>query len=193
MNKVFTGLHCLLLHEHAFPQLCRMRLYAYLPARGTKDCLLIVSDLCRRVKDLCALHQRDPDPVGIWGDLQVSPNLEKAFDIVGRDHVLKNMEVFDLSHDLRYLINSRLFPHDYCLSYKDFVSRFRAHRGINKVPVTPRDCGLCVCTISCIISLLLIPSSGFGNILRFLLMTLIFAGLWILCTRRKKPSMTSPT
>ena len=121
MNKVLIELHCQLLHEHAFPQFRRMPLYAYMPARGSKDYLLIVSAHCKRVRDLWTLHQRDADPAGIWGGLQMSLDLEKAFDIVGRNHVLKALAIFD-----------RLFLHNYCLSHKDIVGRFRTHRGIKQ-------------------------------------------------------------
>ena len=58
-------------------------------------------------------------------------DLEKVFDIVGRDHVVEAMEVFDLSPNFRHLINSWLLPHDCCLSHKDLVGRIRTHRGIS--------------------------------------------------------------
>ena len=130
MNKILTGLHCQLLRQIVLPQICRMPLYAYLPDRSTKDCLLIISD--RSV--ICArgitkmLHRK---VCGVGG-LQVSLDLGKAFDAVSRNHVLKALEVFDMNPDLRNLITSWLMPHEYCLPHKDLPGRIRASRGIKQ-------------------------------------------------------------
>ena len=125
MNKILTGLHCQLLRQIVLPQICRMPLYAYLPSRSTKDCLLIISDHCRQVRD-----HKDATPKGLWGGLQVSLDLEKAFDAVSRNHVLRALEVFDMNPDLRHLITSWLLPHEYCLLHKELLGRIRASRGI---------------------------------------------------------------
>ena len=77
INRVTTGLHCTQIMKAAFPRLRSVPLYAYLPDRGTKDCLLIVSDHCREVKSLCQKHHRDSAANGLWGGIQVSLDLEK--------------------------------------------------------------------------------------------------------------------
>ena len=132
MNKVLTGIHCQQLQEHTFPQLRRMPLYAYMPTRGTKECLLIVAAHCRQVRELCIFHAKDPAPHGLWGGLQVSLDLEKAFDVVSRTHVLRSLDLFETNANLRQLVNAWLMPHTYCIPYKDLVARIRASRGIKQ-------------------------------------------------------------
>ena len=39
-------------------------------------------------------------------------------------------EVFELDSNLRYLVQSWLLPHDYCLPHKELPGRVRANRGI---------------------------------------------------------------
>ena len=132
MNKILTGLHCQLLRQIVLPQICRMPLYAYLPGRSAKDCLLINSDHCQQVRNLRQGHHKDAAPKDLWGGLQVSLDLEKAFDAVSRNHVLRALEVFDMNPDLRNLITSWLMPHEYCLPHKELLGRIRASRGIKQ-------------------------------------------------------------
>ena len=98
----------------------------------TKDCLLIISDHCQQIRDLCQGHHKDAAPKGLWGGLQVSLDLEKAFDAVSRNHVLKALEVFDMNPDLRNLITSWFMPHEYCLPHKELLGRIPASRGIKQ-------------------------------------------------------------
>ena len=63
-----------------------MPLFVYLPHRNTKDCLLIISDHCRQVRDLCQLHPKDVAPRGLRDGLQVSLRLEKSFDMISRKY-----------------------------------------------------------------------------------------------------------
>ena len=86
INKVLTGVHCQQFQELTFPKLRSMPLFAYMPARGAKDCLLMIATHCRQMKELCNLHAKDPASNGLWGGLQVSLDLEKAFDMVNRNH-----------------------------------------------------------------------------------------------------------
>lgn len=70
-----------------------MPLYAYLSARGTKDCLLIVAAHCCQVRELRIVHAKDPAPLELWGGLQVSLDLDKAFDVVNRDQALRSLDI----------------------------------------------------------------------------------------------------
>lgn len=47
VNKVIAGIQYRLIMRQAFPTLRQLPLFAYMPHRGTRDCLLIVSDHCR--------------------------------------------------------------------------------------------------------------------------------------------------
>ena len=82
----------------AFDHLRTMPLFAYLPHRGTKDCLLLVSDHCRTVQTLCHQHTRDP---GLWGGIQISLDLEKAFDAINRKLVIRALSLSTLNPDFR--------------------------------------------------------------------------------------------
>lgn len=52
IKRIMIGIHCNQIMHAAFLRLRSIPLFAYLPNRGTKDCLLIVSDHCRAVKSL---------------------------------------------------------------------------------------------------------------------------------------------
>ena len=98
-----SGIHYYQIISIAFDQLRTMPLFAYLPNRGIRDCLLLVSDHCRIVKVLCQQHYRD---AGLWGSIQVSLNLEKAFDVISRAFVVRALDLFDLNPDFSHLIHS---------------------------------------------------------------------------------------
>ena len=53
--------------QYSVPQLIKFLLYAYLPHRGTTDCLLRVSEHCRIVRDRCIAHAKDDVPHGLFG------------------------------------------------------------------------------------------------------------------------------
>ena len=123
----------------------------------------------------------------------MSLDFEEAFDIVGRDHVFKALELFDLFPDLRHFINLRLLPHDYCLFHKDLVGRFRVHRGFKQGACDAPLLGI-VCMGHFLHQLLAAhPIEWIRQYVVILLMTFIFVGLWIPRTRHKKLSMTSST
>ena len=129
INKVMSGIHSSQIMHIAFDQLRTMPLFAYLPNRGTRDYLLLVSDHCRIVKALCQQHHRDE---GLWGGIQVSLDLEKAFDAISRALVVRALNLFDLNPDLRHLVHSWLMKHEYWVPPKDLVSRFIASGDIKQ-------------------------------------------------------------
>ena len=118
--------------DHALPSLCRVPLFAYLPRRGTQDCLLLTSEHCRQVKALCQHHKSDPLKSGLWGGLQVSIDLEKAFDAIDRNLVLRAIQRFEMNHDLQLLVQSRQHKHEYCKPHKDLIGYVTASRGIKQ-------------------------------------------------------------
>ena len=115
--------------DHTFDRLRTMPLFAYLPHRGTRDCLLLVSEHCRTVRTLCQQFARAE---GLWGGIQISLDLEKAFDAIIRTHVLRAINLFEINSDLRHLVQSWLGKHEYCVPHKDLVARFTASRGIKQ-------------------------------------------------------------
>ena len=65
INKIMIGIHYSQILKAAFNHLRTMPLFAYLPHRSIKDCLLLIFDYCRTVQALCQQHTRD---IGLWGD-----------------------------------------------------------------------------------------------------------------------------
>ena len=97
MHKVMSSIHCRLLLEQARGPLCQMPMYAYMPHRGTRECLLTVSHHCRQVRELCTAHRKDDAKAGLWGGLQISLDMEKAFDTVSRQLVSRALHAFEVS------------------------------------------------------------------------------------------------
>ena len=98
---------------HAYPSLRSLPLYAYLPHRGTTECLLRA-------------------PQGLFGGLQVSLDMEKAFDSVRRDIVLLALRTIALPPDFLSIIETWLAPHPYYILYKTLVGNITATRGIKQ-------------------------------------------------------------
>ena len=106
-----SSIHCRLFLEKAHGPLSQMPLYAYMPHRGTRECLLTVSHHCRLVRELCIAHRKDDDKAGLWGGLQISLDMEKAFDTISRQQVSRALHAFEVSDDLQSLVHSWLTPH----------------------------------------------------------------------------------
>ena len=118
--------------SHTYPALKTMPLYAYMAYRGTRDCLLTISHHCRAVREMCRVHGKDQAKQGLWGGLQISLDMEKAFDTISRSMVSRALHVFDMSADLQHLVHSWLAPHRYCISHKELVGMFQASGGIKQ-------------------------------------------------------------
>ena len=132
MNKVMSGIHCRLLMAHAHSSLGHMPLYAYMPHRGTRDCLLTVSRHCRLVRELCTVHRKNDARSGLWGGLQISLDMEKAFDTISRQLVSRALHAFDVSADLQSLVHSWLTPHMYYIPHKEVIGPIQATGGIKQ-------------------------------------------------------------
>ena len=100
-------------------------LYTYLPQRGTRECLLIV------VRMMCKDVKTGPQPK-LLGDLQVSLDMEKAFDTVSRTLVLRALKLYHLDSDLFQFVHSWLTRHKYWIPFKQLIGQIQAHRGIKQ-------------------------------------------------------------
>lgn len=107
-------------------------LYAYLPQRGTTECLLRVSQHCQQIRQLCRDRQTDDSPHGLFGGMQVSLDMEKAFDTVRRDLVLHALNQINLPPDVLHMIQTWLAPHKYHIPFKSLVGTIDASRGIKQ-------------------------------------------------------------
>ena len=106
VNKAFAGIQCQLILAQTFPTLRQLPLYAYLPSRGTRDCLLIVASHCRQVRDTCSQFRSSPNAPGMQGGLQISLDMEKAFDTVARSKVLQALDPYHFDVDVLRMIHS---------------------------------------------------------------------------------------
>ena len=132
VSKVFAGLQCRLILSQAYPTLRQLPLYAYLPSRGTRDCLLIVASHCRQVRNTCSHFRSSPNAPGMQGGLQISLDMEKAFDTVARSLVLQALDQYQFDVDALRLIHSWLAPHKYCIPFKQLIGHVIASRGIKQ-------------------------------------------------------------
>ena len=132
VNKAFAGIQCHLILSQAYPTLRQLPLYAYLPSRGTRDCLLIVASHCRQVRDTCSQFRSSPNAPGMQGGLQISLDMEKAFDTVARSMVLQALDQYQFDVDVLRLIHSWLAPHKYYIPFKQLIGHVTACRGIKQ-------------------------------------------------------------
>ena len=131
VNKILAGIQCKQIVHHTFDRLRCLPLYAYLPHRGTRECILIGVEHCRTVRMMC----KDVKSVGhpkLLGDLQVSLDMEKVFDTVNRNLVLRALQMYNLDLDLFQLVRSWLTPHKYCIPFKQLIGQIHAQRGIKQ-------------------------------------------------------------
>ena len=128
VSKILTNL----IKQHAYPTLMCLPLYAYLPQRGTTECLLRVSQHCQQIRQLCRDRQTDDSPHGLFGGMQVSLDMEKAFDTVRRDLVLHALNQINLPPDVLRMIQTWLAPHKYHIPFKSLVGTIDASRGIKQ-------------------------------------------------------------
>ena len=131
VNKILAGIQCRQIVLQTYDRLRCLPLYAYLPHRGTRECLLIVAEHCRSVRMMCKDVKAGPQPK-LLGGLQVSLDMEKAFDTVSRTLVLRALKMYNLDPDLFQLVHSWLTPHKYCIPFKQLIGQIQAHRGIKQ-------------------------------------------------------------
>ena len=105
INKILVGIQCKQIVQQTFDRLRCLPLYAYLPHRGTRECLLIVAEHCRIIRVICKEVKISSMPKLLRG-LQISLNMEKAFDTINRTLVLRALQLYHLDHDLFQFVHS---------------------------------------------------------------------------------------
>ena len=68
----------------------------------------------------------------MFGGLQVSLDMNKAFDSVSRNTVSLAIQYLQLPHDLQIMIHTLLSPHKYYIPHKKLVGEILATRGIRQ-------------------------------------------------------------
>ena len=94
--------------------------------------MLRISQHCRQVRASCQTHNKDNSIDGIFGDLQVSLDMNKAFDSINRNTVCLTIKSLHLPQDLQTMIHTLLSPHKYYIPHKKFVGEISASRGIRQ-------------------------------------------------------------
>ena len=130
--KVASSFVTTQLLQYTIDKLRCFPLYAYLPNRSTADCLLRVSHHCRQVRDDCHMYSQDNSRDGMFGGLQVSLDMNKAFDSVSRNTVSLAILGLQLPPDLQTMIHTLLSPHKYYIPHKKLVGEILATRGIRQ-------------------------------------------------------------
>ena len=131
INKILAGIQCKQIIQQTFDRLRCLPLYAYLPHRRTRECLLIVAEHYRTIRMICKDVKIGSMPK-LLGGLQASLDMEKAFDTVSRTLVLRALQLYHLDPDLFQFVHSWPPPHKYCIPFKQMIGQIQAHRGIKQ-------------------------------------------------------------
>ena len=105
-------------------------MYAYLPGRSTADCLLLTSIHCRAVREACQQTRQNLDRHTLIGGLQISLDMEKAFDTISRNVVHRALAILSLLPDVLTMIHAWLALNQYYIPFQDLVGHLIATRGI---------------------------------------------------------------
>ena len=132
VSKVVSGILTQRVMDSAYPQLRQLPLYAYLPGRSTADCLLLTSAHCRAVREACQQTRQNLDRHNLIGGLQVSLDMEKAFDTISRNVVDGALAILSLHPDVLTMIHAWLAPNQYYIPFKDLVGHLITTRGIQQ-------------------------------------------------------------
>ena len=134
VNKVVSGLWIQQLFDHAFHKLRLLPLYAYLPGHSTTDCLLLASKHCRQVREACQNPSLNLDKHSLIGGIQVSIDMEKAFDTISRTIIIRALAILDLPQELLHILHTCLAPNKYYIPFKELVGTLTgtATRGIQQ-------------------------------------------------------------
>ena len=130
VNKVISGILIQQVLDIVFPKFRTLPLYAYMPGRNTADCLLLASKHCRQVREAYQTTGLNLDKNSLLGGLQVSIDMEKAFDTISRSIVVRALAILDLPPELLHMLHTWLAPNKYYIPFKELVGSLIANRGI---------------------------------------------------------------
>ena len=136
ITKVVTGILVTKVQE-AKPDVHRpWPLYAYLPQRGTSDCLLTIFQHIREVRSSVQQHSkrtgRQSRAKDLEGGLMVTLDLEKAFDSVSREHVSDSIRMLGLEPGLEQLMLMFLAEGSYEIVHKGHYGVISGSKGIKQ-------------------------------------------------------------
>ena len=136
ITKVVTGILVTKVQE-AKPDVHRpWPLYAYLPQRGTSDCLLTIFQRIREVRSSVQQHSkrtgRQSRAKDLEGGLMVTLDLEKAFDSVSREHVSDSIRMLGLEPGLEQLMLMFLAEGSYEIVHKGHYGVISGSKGIKQ-------------------------------------------------------------
>ena len=111
-------------------------LYAYLPQRGTSDCLLTIFNHIRNVRSSvqqhCKRSGRQSRAKDLEGGLMITLDLAKAFDSVSRTHVSASVRMLELEPELEQLLLMFLAEGSYEISHKGHHGVISCSKGIKQ-------------------------------------------------------------
>ena len=103
ISKALVGLLTKAAQQDALPKLTAMPLWAYLPGRSTQDALLRVARHCVAVRSLIRSARSTPHSrqsgqcrFKVAGGLQLFLDIERAFDMICREHLFQQLHQLDI-------------------------------------------------------------------------------------------------
>ncbi|CAL1159315.1 unnamed protein product, partial [Cladocopium goreaui] len=111
ISKAVVGLLTRAAQRDALPQLTRMPLWAYLPGRSTQDALLRVARHCHAARQLMQSLRTNPftrqqglPRFKIAGALQIFLDIERAFDMLSREHLFSRLHHLEINPHIIQLL-----------------------------------------------------------------------------------------
>ena len=111
ISKAIVGLLTRAAQHDAFPLLSQMPLWAYLPGRSTQDALARVASHCRAARLLMQSLRTNPftrqqglPKLKIAGALQIFLDIERAFDMISREHLFGRLHHLGINPQIIQLL-----------------------------------------------------------------------------------------
>eukprot|EP00438_Fugacium_kawagutii_P022872 Skav226468 [mRNA] locus=scaffold1781:166697:172057:+ [translate_table: standard] len=125
--------------QFAFPTLCRLPQFAFLPRRGTPEAIAKARDHCASVRHRFTHSHRDIQwraaglpPPRFHGGVQVSLDLSRAFDTVSREYLFCNLQSLGIPRAYCDLLKSWHVDTHYYVESHGFQTRIPVSRGVRQ-------------------------------------------------------------
>ena len=144
VSKAITSLLVARAQDQCMSTLISAPQFAFMPQRTTSDSLLRVFAHCRRVREMTKnldagpnLHYHAQHHETFRGGMQISLDLQKAFDSVDRQKLIEALQALPLRPDLQTLLSAWLNPSRYHIHHKGNTVNFLASKGLRQGSTEP--------------------------------------------------------
>ncbi|CAE7676196.1 Pol [Symbiodinium necroappetens] len=136
VSKALSGAIVAQARAHVSRVFADMPCFAYLPFRSTEHCLQRVFQHCDHIRDLVkttrASNRTRKTKHALQGGIQVTLDLQQAFDQVNRPFVISCIDALDFPPDVALGLKTSLLSGEYELQHKGERCNIAAHRGIKQ-------------------------------------------------------------